>query len=86
MIRALLLAGMAPLALATPAFGQTMDHSMHNMPGMTMPAKPAAKPPSRKRKPQPSPRLSVRPPSDAPRRAARNQRRRRLPTLMPGMT
>ena len=44
MIRALLLAGMAPLALATPALAQTMDHSMHNMPGMTMPAKPAAKP------------------------------------------
>ena len=44
MIRSLLLAGMAPLGLATPAFGQTMDHSMHNMPGMTMPAKPAAKP------------------------------------------
>ncbi|WP_413247138.1 copper resistance protein B [Sphingomonas sp. 1P06PA] len=43
-MRALLLAGMAPLALATPALAQTMDHSMHNMPGMTMPAKPAAKP------------------------------------------
>lgn len=43
MIRTFLLAGIAPLALATPALGQTMDHSMHNMPGMTMPAKPAAK-------------------------------------------
>ena len=44
MTRALLLVGFAPLALAAPAFGQAMDHSMHNMPGMTMPAKPTAKP------------------------------------------
>ncbi|MGW8192311.1 copper resistance protein B [Sphingomonas hankookensis] len=51
MIRALLLAG-AVLAPA-PAIAQAIDHSMH-MPGMAMPARPAAKParkPAAKRKP-----------------------------------
>lgn len=43
MNRSLLLAVLASTAMAGPAIGQTMDHSMHNMPGMTMPAKPAAK-------------------------------------------
>jgi uncharacterized protein involved in copper resistance len=41
--RSLLLAGLASAVVAGPVFGQSMDHSMHNMPGMTMPAKPAAK-------------------------------------------
>lgn len=50
MIRALL-AGVAAFAPA-PAVAQTMDHSGHAMPGMTMPARPAAKPrPAAKRKP-----------------------------------
>ena len=43
MNRSLLLAGLASAVVAGPVFGQSMDHSMHNMPGMTMPAKPAAK-------------------------------------------
>ena len=43
MSRSILLAGLASAAVAGPAFSQSMDHSMHNMPGMTMPAKPAAK-------------------------------------------
>ncbi|QQV79196.1 hypothetical protein H5J25_19235 (plasmid) [Sphingomonas aliaeris] len=43
MSRSLLLAGLASAVVASPVFGQSMDHSMHNMPGMTMPAKPAAK-------------------------------------------
>jgi len=40
------------IALApAPALAQTMDHSMHAMPGMAMPARPAAKPrPAPKRK------------------------------------
>ena len=40
----LLLIGIAPLAFAAPGAAQTMDHS--SMPGMNMPAKPAAKPPA----------------------------------------
>ena len=43
MNRSLLLAGLASAVVAGPVLGQSMDHSMHNMPGMTMPAKPAAK-------------------------------------------
>ena len=40
-MRAALLPGLATIALAGPAAAQ---HAGHNMPGMTMPAKPAAKP------------------------------------------
>ena len=43
MSRSILLAGLASAIIAVPAFAQSMDHSMHDMPGMTMPAKPAAK-------------------------------------------
>lgn len=43
MSRSILLAGLVSAIIAVPAFAQSMDHSMHDMPGMTMPAKPAAK-------------------------------------------
>lgn len=70
MIRALLLAGFAPVAFATPALAQSMDHSMHNMPGMTMPAKPAAKAaPKRKAAAKPAPKRKAPTRSAAPRRA-----------------
>ena len=61
-MKALLLPGLVALALAVPAFAQ--DHSGHFMPGMQMPAKPAAKPAQKptakpaaraKRKPVPRP-------------------------------
>lgn len=53
-MKALLLIAAAPIALASPAAAQ--DHSGHNMPGMTMPMKPAAKPQA---KPASKPRPSV---------------------------
>ncbi len=70
MSRSLLLAGFASAAIAGPAFGQAMDHSMHNMPGMTMPTKPAAKAASKPKataRPAPKRKAPVR--STAPRRA-----------------
>jgi copper resistance protein B len=54
-MKALLLLGLAPLALAAPAVAQ--DHSGHNMPGMQMPAKPAAKP-QRKPAAKPAPKAN----------------------------
>ncbi len=59
----------APIALATPAVAQ--DHSMHNMPGMTMPAKPAAKPQAKPvAKPRPPARAKAKPAPAAPKRAS----------------
>ncbi|TGX56220.1 copper resistance protein CopB [Sphingomonas gei] len=46
-----LLFGLAPLALALPAAAQ--DHSMHDMPGMKMPAKVAPKPAVKAKAPKP---------------------------------
>jgi len=44
----LLLAASAAIGLAAPAAAQ--DHTMHDMPGMAMPAKPAARPDAQKKK------------------------------------
>jgi copper resistance protein B len=69
--RPLLLAGLASAVLASPVFGQSMDHSMHNMPGMTMPAKPAAKAapkPARKAAAKPAPKRKAPVRSTPPRR------------------
>lgn len=49
----LALISLAPLFLAVPATAQPMDHS--KMPGMTMPASPAKKPPAKAAKPAPRP-------------------------------
>lgn len=57
-MKVLLLLGLAPLALAAPAVAQ--DHSGHNMPGMQMPAKPAAKP-ARKPAAKPAPKARRKP-------------------------
>ena len=73
-MKAALLAGVAVLGFAAPAAAQ---HAGHNMPGMTMPAKPAAKaspkrkaaarPTARKAQPRPAPKPAAR---TAPRPAA----------------
>ena len=80
MIRALLLAG-AVLAPA-PAIAQAMDHSMH-MPGVVMPARPAAKParkPAAKRKPtRPAPARRKPPATTTCPRCSRARRRTRMP-------
>ena len=63
-----LLAAVGPIALATPVAAQ--DHSMHNMPGMTMPAKPAAKPRAQPiAKPRPAVRAKAKPVRAAPKPA-----------------
>jgi uncharacterized protein involved in copper resistance len=70
--RSLLLAGLASVIVASPVFGQSMDHSMHNMPGMSMPAKPAAKAtskPARKATAKPAPKRKATGRRAAPRRA-----------------
>ncbi len=71
MSRSILLAGFASAVIAGPAFGQSMDHSMHNMPGMTMPAKPAAK-----AAPKPTRKATAKPASKrkAPARQAASRR------------
>lgn len=72
MNRSLLLVGLASAALAGPVFGQSMDHSMHNMPGMTTPAKPAAKAtpkPAKKAAAKPAPKRKAPVRRAAPRRA-----------------
>ena len=67
-MKAFLLIAATPLALATPVAAQ--DHSMHNMPGMTMPAKPAAKPPAKPiAKPRPPARAKAKPVRAAPKPA-----------------
>ena len=67
-MKAFLLIAATPLALATPVAAQ--DHSMHNMPGMTMPAKPAAKPPAKPiAKPRPPARARAKPVRAAPKPA-----------------
>lgn len=50
-MKSMILLGLLPF-VATPVLGQSMDHSMHNMPGMTMPAQQASKPPVKKKKPR----------------------------------
>ena len=79
MIRKLLLAGLAPLAVATPALSQGMNHSMHNMPGMKTPTKPATR-----AAPKPKPKAAVKP---APKRKARMappHRAKPVPAPAPG--
>ncbi len=66
-MRAALLAGLATVALAAPAAAQ---HAGHNMPGMTMPAKPAAKA-TPKRKPAAKPVARKAQPRTAPKPAVR---------------
>ena len=66
-MRAALLAGLATVAFATPAAAQ---HAGHNMPGMTMPAKPAAKP-APKQKPAAKPAARRAQPRTAPTPAVR---------------
>jgi copper resistance protein B len=81
MTRALLLAGLAPFAFATPALAQSMDHSMHNMPGMKMPAEPAAKPAP---KPKPKAAAQPAPKRKAPTRTAPPRRVKPAPAPAPG--
>lgn len=73
-MRAALLAGLATFALAAPAAAQHSGHAGHNMPGMTMPAKPAAKP-APKRKPAAKPVARKAQPRAATRPAARKASR-----------
>jgi copper resistance protein B len=64
-----LLVAAAPIALATPVAAQ--DHSGHNMPGMTMPAKPAAKPQAKPAaKPRPPARAKAKPAPTGPKQAS----------------
>jgi uncharacterized protein involved in copper resistance len=70
--RSLLLAGLASAVVASPVFAQSMDHSMHNMPGMTMPAKAAVKAapkPARKAAAKPATKRKAPVRRAAPRRA-----------------
>lgn len=65
----LLLVAAAPIALAPPVAAQ--DHSGHNMPGMTMPARPAAKPQAKPvAKPRPPARAKAKPAPAAPKQAS----------------
>ena len=66
-MRAALLAGLATVTLAAPAAAQ---HAGHNMPGMTMPTKPAAKA-TPKRKPAAKPVARKAQPHTAPKPAVR---------------
>lgn len=68
-MKAVMTIGLVPFLLAAPVAAQ--DHSMHNMPGMTMPAKPAAKPqkPAPKAKPAAKAPARPRPAKPAPRSA-----------------
>lgn len=68
MSRSILLAGLASAIIAVPAFAQSMDHSMHDMPGMTMPAKAAPKP-ARKATAKQAPRRKAPVRKAAPRRS-----------------
>ena len=64
-----LLVAAAPIAFATPVVAQ--DHSMHNMPGLTMPAKPAAKPQAKPApKSRPPARAKAKPAPAAPKQAS----------------
>lgn len=86
-MRAALLAGLATIALAAPAAAQHSGHAGHNMPGMNMPAKPAAKP-ALKRKPASKPVARKAQPRAAAKPAARKAVRpaattRRTPAVDP---
>jgi copper resistance protein B len=80
-LKAALLAGLATFALAAPAAAQHSGHAGHNMPGMRMPAKPAAKPaPKRKPAAKPvarkaQPRAAAKPPARKAVRPAATTRR-----------
>lgn len=80
-MKAALLAGLATFALAAPAAAQHSGHAGHNMPGMRMPAKPAAKPaPKRKPAAKPvarkaQPRAAAKPPARKAVRPAATTRR-----------
>lgn len=79
-MKSMILLGLLPFA-ATPALGQSMDHSMHNMPGMTMPAQQASKPPVKKRKPKKTaPKRQV----QRPQARHQSQQPARAATVQPG--
>lgn len=79
-MKSMILLGLLPFA-ATPVLGQSMDHSMHNMPGMTMPAQQASKPPVKKRKPKKAaPKRQV----QRPQARHQLQQRARAATAQPG--
>ena len=85
-MRAALLASVGALVFAAPAAAQHSGHAGHNMPGMSMPAKPAAKP-APKRKPAARPATRKAQPRAAAKPAARKVSRpattRRAPAAYP---
>ena len=64
-MKAIILIGLVPL-LAAPAFGQSTDHSMHDMPGMDMPAQPEAEKPEGTSASEPGHDMSSMPETPAP--------------------